>query len=74
MKEAFQKTKDQLDIYDKKMDDIFVDAQERERAHSANLKMVENSNDKVNGCLESIQQSKDALSRRLFDASNNMNM
>lgn len=63
MAEAFQKTVDKLEIYDKKLDDVFVDAQERERAHSANLKLVENSNSKINDCLENIQTSKDLMMR-----------
>jgi hypothetical protein len=36
--------------------------------------MVELSTQKIDSCIESIQQSKDALSRRLFDETNNMNM
>ena len=43
------------------MDDVFVDAAERERTHQANLKTVEHSSEKINACIESIQQSKDAL-------------
>lgn len=63
MAEAFQKTVDKLEIYDKKLDDVFVDAQERERAHEANLKLVDNSNSKIKDCLESIQTSKDLMMR-----------